>query len=101
MPARVNEWLTVKARYKAPEGAQSDLIIQPVGAGGRTQYLPLASAAAEFGLLLRSGSTDAAQWDALVRRVEGLQVPGALSSDKDAFKELVAIAQGLARLRSR
>jgi hypothetical protein len=63
--------------------------------------LPLASAVAEFGLLLRDGSTDAEQWDALVRRVERLEVPASLSSDKDAFKELVAIARGLARLRLR
>jgi Ca-activated chloride channel family protein len=95
----VNEWLTVKARYKAPEGDRSDLITQAVGVGGRTQHLPLASAVAEFGLLLRDGSTNAARWDALARRVENLQVPAPLNSDKEAFKELVAIARGLVRLR--
>jgi Ca-activated chloride channel family protein len=98
---RVNEWLTVKARYKAPEGERSDLMTQPVGVGGRIQHLPLASAVAEFGLLLQAGSTDAARWDALVQRVESLVVPAPLTADTDAFKELVAIARGLARLRVR
>ena len=71
-------------------------MIQPVGIGGRTQHLPLASAVAEFGLLLQAGSTDAERWDPLGKRVERLQVLKALSStDKDAFKELVAIASGL------
>jgi Ca-activated chloride channel family protein len=116
-PARVdaghaNEWLTVKVRYKAPEGDESDLIVQAVGqavgqpvgqavTGGRTRHLPLASAVAEFGLLLRDGSRDAAQWDALVQRVERLEVPASLNSDKDAFKELVEMARGLVRLRMR
>jgi len=92
----------VKARYKAPEGDRSDLITQAVSvAGGRTQHLPLASAVAEFGLLLRDGSTDAARWDALVQRTDRLVVPAPLTADKDAFKELVAIARGLVRLRVR
>ena len=97
--AHANEWLTVKVRYKAPQGEQSELIVQPVATGGRAQHLPLASALAEFGLLLRSGSKDAAQWDALGRRVERLAVPAPLSSDKNAFSELVSIAKGLVRLR--
>jgi Ca-activated chloride channel family protein len=99
--SRANEWLTVKVRYKSPEGEQSDLIVQPVGVGGRAQHLPLASAAAEFGLLLRAGSTDARQWDALGQLIARLEVPAPLNSDKEAFKELVAIASGLARLRLR
>jgi Ca-activated chloride channel homolog len=97
--ARSGEWLTVKVRYKAPEGEQSDLIVQPVRAGGRVQHLPLASAVAEFGMLLRAGSRDGARWDSLARRTERLQVQLALRPDVDAFKELVAIAGGLARLK--
>jgi hypothetical protein len=93
------EWLTVKARYKAPEGEESELITQPVRSSSRVRNLPLASAVAEFGLLLRSGSRDAQHWDALSRRIARLEVPGPLSADVDAFKELVAIASGLARLR--
>ena len=61
--------------------------------------LPLASAVAEFGLLLRSGSHDAALWDGLSRRIARLQVPSHLSSDVDGFRELVAIASGLERIR--
>src|SRR6185503_10073644 len=37
------EWLTVKLRYKMPEGETSELMSQPVRAGGRVQHLPLAS----------------------------------------------------------
>ena len=97
--AHAGEWLTVKARYKMPEGEESDLITQPVRGGGRVQHLLLASAVAEFGLLLRSGSRDTERWDALTRRVARLEAPEPLVSDKESFKELVAIASGLARLR--
>jgi Ca-activated chloride channel family protein len=93
------EWLTVKARYKAPEGQQSDLISVPVRSGGRVQHLPLASSVAEFGLLLRSRSRETERWNALERRVSRLEAPAALRSDVDGFKELVSIAAGLARLR--
>ena len=48
------EWLTVKARYKQPEGETSQLITRAVRNGGRVRHLPLASAVAEFGLLLRA-----------------------------------------------
>jgi Ca-activated chloride channel family protein len=94
-----DEWLTVKARYKAPEGEVSDLIMQPVRAGGRVQHLPLASAIAEFGLLLRGSSRDAARWDALTARLDRIAVPASLRSDVDSLRELVAIARGLMRLR--
>jgi Ca-activated chloride channel family protein len=95
--AHSGEWLTVKVRYKAPEGEQSALIVQPVRAGGHVQYLPLASAIAEFGILLRSGSRDAARWDALERRAGTIAVPPMLRSDVDAFKDLLAIASSMAR----
>ena len=98
-PTHAGEWLTVKARYKAPEGEESDVVTQSVRSGARVQHLPLASAVAEFGLLLRSGTRDAARWDALAQRVTTLQVPAALAADKDGFAELVAIARGLVRLR--
>jgi len=93
------EWLTVKARYKLPEGDQSALISLPVRAGGRTQHLALASAVAEFGLLLRDAPRNEARWEALVRRVDRLSVPAAQAADVDGFKELVAIGRGLAKLR--
>jgi Ca-activated chloride channel family protein len=33
--ALAGEWLTVKARYKAPEGEVSDLLVRPVKGAGR------------------------------------------------------------------
>ena len=98
-PATAGEWLTVKARYQAPEGETSDLITHPVRSGARVQHLPLASAVAEFGLLLRSAARDESRWDALARRATRLEAPGSLGPATDEFRELVAIARGLARLR--
>jgi hypothetical protein len=93
--ASTNEWLTVKARYQAPEGDRSQLITLPLTIGaGRVRHLALASAAAELGLLLRSGSRDTSRWLALGRRVNGLELPGA---DVESLKELVAIAAGMSR----
>ena len=93
------ELLTVKARYQHPEGERSDLISLPVRAGNRAQYLPIASAAAEFGLLLRDNVRDVRRWDALDARIDRLSVPGSMSSEVRELGELVAIARGLARLR--
>ena len=97
--AASNEWLTVKARYKAPGGDVSEVITQPVRVGGRVQHLPLASAIAEFGLLLRDQQPATARWDALSAHVSELTVPPALSADVDGFAELVEIARGLVRQR--
>jgi Ca-activated chloride channel family protein len=97
--AHAGEWLTVKARYKLPESEESSLITQPVRSTGRVQHLPLASAVAEFGLLLRNGTRDSQRWSDLERRIARLEVPGALMQDKEQFMELVSIAAGLMRLR--
>jgi len=93
------EWLNVKARYKLPDSDTSELIEQPVRPGGRAQFLPLASAVAEFGLLLRDAPHDVERWDALARTVAGLQVPASMGADRDGFKDLVELGRGLARLR--
>ena len=95
------EWLTVKARYKQPEGERSDLISMPVQprANARPQHLPLAAAVAEFGLLLRDAPHNADRWTALERRAELLTVPSAQSADVNGFKELVTTARALARTR--
>jgi Ca-activated chloride channel family protein len=93
------EWLTVKARFKAPEGETSDVISQTARPGGRVQALPMAAAVAEFGLLLRDGPFPGARWDSLLRHIDALQVPSNLASDRDNFRELAATAAGLARLR--
>jgi Ca-activated chloride channel family protein len=98
--ARSGEWLTVKVRYKAPEADDSRLLEQPVRESGRIQHLPLASAVAELGLLLRAGAGDPERWDGLAARVRRLQPPSTLAADVAAFTELVEIARGLSR-RSR
>jgi hypothetical protein len=91
-----NEWLTVKVRYKAPDGDTSELLTHAVTNTGRVQYLPFASTLAEFGLLLRDGG-DAHRWAMLSRRVANLHVPAGLTADKMSFAELVDIAAGLNR----
>jgi Ca-activated chloride channel family protein len=93
------EWLTVKARYKEPEGDTSALITHAVRAGGRVQHLPLATAVAEFGQILRDAPRNIERWDALERRAARLTAPASLAADLDGFRELVATARGLARLR--
>jgi Ca-activated chloride channel homolog len=102
-PNPSGEWLTVKARYKAPEGDRSDLISLPVQprANARLQHLPLASAVAEFGLLLRDAPGHTERWAALERRVEQLTVPAAQSADVNGFRELVATARALVRGQTR
>lgn len=95
------DWLTVKARYKEPEGDVSAVIEETVRPGGRVRHLPFATAVAEFGLLLRDNITDADRWSALSRRLAAAPVSEPLASDKAAFVELVDTAKGLARLQRR
>jgi hypothetical protein len=89
----------VKTRFKQPDGETSELITTPVREDGRRQYLPLASAVAEFALILRDAPHNAARWEALSRRVDALVAPASLPTEVDGFRELVATARGLARLR--
>ena len=91
------EWLTVKARYKLPDGDDSRLVTQPVRGGGRVEHLPLASAVAEFGMLLRDGRGRNDRWTDLARRVSRLQVPPALTADVHELAELIELARGMAR----
>jgi len=93
------ELLTVKARYKLPDSDTSELISKAVRPGGSVQYLPLASAVAEFGLILRDAPRDTQRWDALAWRTNRLAVPNSDAAELDGFKELVATARGLARIR--
>jgi Ca-activated chloride channel homolog len=97
--AHPDDWMTVKARFKRPDGDVSDLIPYVVRSGGTARYLPFASAVAEFGILLRDQPRNMERWDWLTRRVASLEVTPAQTADKEAFAELVAIASGLARLR--
>jgi Ca-activated chloride channel family protein len=99
-PATNGEWLTVKARYKAPEGERSDLITMPVRSGRAVRHLPFASAVAEFGLLLRAANYDDARWDRLLRRAEQAEPPASVSAASgESFRELVSIARSLSRRR--
>ena len=86
------EVLTVKIRYKAPSASESDLMEQPVRAGGAAPHLPFAAAVAEFGMLLRDGRDQAPRWSSLSARLRGLT--GA-SADREAFSDLVETAAGL------
>ncbi len=95
------DWLTVKARYKEPEGDVSAMIEQTVQFGGRVRHLPFATAVAEFGLLLRDAASKAGRWDALSRSLAAASVSESLTSDKAAFVELVDTAKGLVRLQRR
>ena len=95
------DWLTVKARYKEPEGEVSALIEEAVRPGGRVRHLPFAAAVAEFGLLLRGSAGDTERWTALTRRLTMTPVSESLAPDKAAFVELVETARGLARLQRR
>ena len=96
-----SDWLTVKARYKEPEGEVSALIEETVRPGGRVRHLPFATAVAEFGLLLRDNVGDAERWSALSRRIAAAPVSASLTSDRADFVELVDTAKGLARLQRR
>ena len=91
-PAQIDE----AARLVTP---QERTVYQVVKGGGRVQHLPLASAIAEFGLLLQSGSRDAVAWDDLGRRLGRIAAPSGMAADVDGLRELVAIAGGLSKLR--
>jgi Ca-activated chloride channel family protein len=94
------EWLTVKARYKAPEGDRSDLMTMPVRSGRAVRHLPFAAAVAEFGLLLRAAGSDDARWDRLLRQAEQIEAPATVSAASgESFRELVSIARSLSRRR--
>lgn len=93
------EWLTVSARFKAPDGDESDLISVAARDGARPRHLPFAAVVAEFGLLLRSGERAPSRWAALEQRVAEADTPVSLVADKAGLLELVQTARGLVRLR--
>jgi hypothetical protein len=92
------EWLNVKVRYKLPERETSELISQPVRAGGRPRVLPMAAAVAEFGLILRDEPRNTSRWNALLRRLDSVDGPSAWT-ERSSFREMVEIAAGIGRLR--
>jgi Ca-activated chloride channel family protein len=95
--ASSSEWLTVKARYKLPDADDSQVIQSAVtpGVNARTTFLPLASAAAEFGLLLRDDRPSPQRWDALTRRLSALTPPSTNARDREQLLELVELARSI------
>jgi Ca-activated chloride channel family protein len=94
-----DELMTVKLRYKAPDGDQSRLITVPVKnrAGELSANVGFAAAVAEFGMLLRRSDyrgsathTDAA---ALARKFRGADPDGYRAE----FVKLVELAEALSR----
>jgi Ca-activated chloride channel family protein len=99
VPAQyAGELLTVKVRYKQPDGDVSDLIQQSVKPGGRVQNLPFAAAVAEFGLLLRDPASSLVRWERLSQRLKTLDAPADAAADRQAFSDLVDLAVGLRKL---
>jgi Ca-activated chloride channel family protein len=95
--ASSSEWLTVKVRYKLPDADDSQVMQSAVtpGANARTTFLPLASAAAEFGLLLRDDHPSPQRWDALTRRLSALTPPSANARDREQLLELVELVRSI------
>ena len=93
--------LTVKLRYKEPDGDASRLLEHPVADQGSASYgaassdFRFAAAVASFGLLLRDSEFKGEATFALVGRL----VHGALGEDprglRQAFLELVGLARGV------
>ena len=102
-PGSAAELLTVKLRYKAPDGNRSELVsavirnrVGPLGAN-----LGFASAVAELGLLLRdSPNAPDASFDRLIARAR--QFRGAdPNGDRAEFVKLAEVAAGLKKLDGR
>ncbi len=95
--ASSSEWLTVKVRYKLPEADDSQMIQSAVtpGVNARATFLPLASAAAEFGLLLRNERSLPQRWDALRQRLSALTPPSANARDREQLLELVELVRSI------
>lgn len=97
-----HELMTVKLRYKAPDGDKSNLIEHPVAAAVRAEMTPavgFASAVAEFGMLLRDspfkGSSSYAAAAARARRHRGPDEHG----HRAEFIRLIGLAQDLSARR--
>jgi Ca-activated chloride channel family protein len=96
--SRRSEWLTVKVRYKLPDGTDSTAFSTAVGPAAAGRNLPFASAVAEFGLLLRNADPPAGRWDALVGRLRALASADP-EGERLSFVHVVELAAGLQRIR--
>jgi len=92
--ATSSDLFSVKVRYKLPAGKTSALMTHAVKAGGAAPHLPLASAVAEFGLMLRDGVSDAERWTSLSRRVDAI-TGNDVSPDANDFASLVSMAMSI------
>jgi Ca-activated chloride channel family protein len=101
--AAADELMTVKVRYKAPDGDTSRLLSFPVKArvGETSPNVGFAAAVAEFGMLLRKsehkGTSSFADAAALARKHRG----GDADGYRAEFVRLVEIAESLARFGTR
>ncbi len=98
-----DELMTVKLRYKAPDGNDSRLLTVPVKnrTGEMSANVGFAAAVAEFGMLLRQseyrGSATHADAAALARRFRGADPDGYRAE----FVKLVELAEALTRQAKR
>jgi len=93
------ELLTVKIRYKQPDGDLSELMEQPIRRNAAAPHVAFAAAVAEFGLLLRDAASPATRWDPLAARVNTMSGAGTDAADRQSFRDLVELAAGLKRIR--
>jgi Ca-activated chloride channel family protein len=92
-----NEWLTVKMRYKAPDGDTSKEMASVLkGEGGpMSEDFRFASAVVEFGLVLRESQFRGnANFDAVIERAEG-SMNYDPNGHRAEFVEMVKKARGL------
>ena len=100
--AASDELMTVKVRYKQPDGSRSSLVTVPVAGRNTTapRHVTFAAAVAEFGMLLRESpyKADATWTDVLKLATEGRGV------DRDGYRaefiRLVELAAALDRQRT-
>jgi len=97
-----SELMTVKVRYKQPEGDRSALVTVPVQARATTsaRHISFAAAVAEFGMLLRNSPFKAdATWSDAVKLANGSR-----GEDRDGYRaefiRLVELAAALDRQRT-
>jgi Ca-activated chloride channel family protein len=98
--ANANELMTVKVRYKAPDGKQSKLLAQPIKAEQRTlaqtsNDFRWAAAVAGFGMMLRDAK-DRGQlsWAAVTSLAEG-----ARGADAEGYRrQMIEMVKRAARL---
>jgi Ca-activated chloride channel family protein len=95
-----DEWMTIKLRYKKPDGDVSQLISRTVGkeyesVDGASVNLRFAASVAEFGLLLRNSAyREGSSW----QQVKGL-AQGAIGADANGYRhEFIQLSEKAAVL---